>query len=64
MIPELDIWRAANLLIRKHGIEAELFAAQRADRMLERGDRDGRLVWMRIMRAIRELQSPPPNRLH
>jgi hypothetical protein len=33
MISDLDIWRAANLLIRQHGDEAELAAAQRADLM-------------------------------
>ena len=36
--------RAANLLIRKHGSEAELEAAKRADLMLDRGDEDGRLL--------------------
>ena len=41
MISDRDIWRAANLLIREHKAEAEIVAAQRADEMLERGDRDG-----------------------
>jgi hypothetical protein len=27
--------------------------------MLERGDRDGQLVWMRIRRAILKLQAQP-----
>jgi hypothetical protein len=34
MVSDLDIWRAANLLIRKHGPDAELEAAKRADVML------------------------------
>ena len=59
MISDLDIWRAANLLIRKHGDDAELEAAKRADLMLERGDRDGQSVWSRIRRAIEALQAPP-----
>ena len=59
MIPDHDIWRAANLLVRKHGADAELVAARRADEMLERGDRNGQLVWLRIMRAIVELQTVP-----
>ena len=41
MVSDLDIWRAANLLIRKHGADAELEAAKRADLMLDRGDDDG-----------------------
>lgn len=55
MIPDRDIRRAANLLIRKHGADAELVATRRADEMLERGDRGGQLVSLRIMRAIVEL---------
>jgi hypothetical protein len=55
MIPDRDIWRAANLLIREHAAEAEIVAARRADEMLERGDRDGQLAWVRIRRAIVEL---------
>ncbi len=59
MIPDLDIWRAANLLIRKHGADAEIEAASRADLMLDRGDREGQLLWVRIRRAIEALQAPP-----
>jgi len=36
------IAEVANLLIRKHGIDAELEAAKRADLMLNRGDDEGR----------------------
>jgi hypothetical protein len=43
MIVDLDIWRAANLLIRRHGADAELEAARLQD-MLGRGDDEGRLV--------------------
>jgi hypothetical protein len=59
MIPDRDIWRAANLLLRKHGVDAEVVATRRADEMLERGDRDGQLVWIRIRRAIADLQTVP-----
>jgi hypothetical protein len=38
MIHDRDIRRAVNLLIRKHGADAELVAARRADEMLERGE--------------------------
>jgi hypothetical protein len=59
MIPDRDIWRAANLVIREHRADVEVVAARRADEMLERGDRDGQLVWLRIRRAIVELQAAP-----
>jgi len=58
MITDLDIWLAANLLIRKHGANAELEPAKRADLMLDRGDDHGRQLWARIRRAIEALQAP------
>ncbi len=60
MLPERDIWRAANLLIRKHGADAGIVAAQRADEMLQRGDHDGEIVWLHIRRAVVELKGPYP----
>ena len=57
MFPDRDIWGAANLLIRRHSVEAETVAARRADEMLERGDHNGQLVWLRVTQAIVELQA-------
>ena len=48
MIADVDIWRAANFIIRQHGADAEIEAARKDDLMLERGDRDGQLLWLRI----------------
>jgi hypothetical protein len=62
MVPEIAIWRAANLLIRRHGADAELEAAKRADLMLDRGDDEGRLLWARIRRAIEALKAVPSGR--
>jgi hypothetical protein len=59
MIPELDIYRAANLLIDRHGGDALVAAAQMIDRMLELGDPEGRQVWRRIKRVIEALQAAP-----
>jgi hypothetical protein len=64
VISDLDIWRAANLLIGRYGAGAELQAAQRADLMLDRGDFEGQSVWKRIRRAIEALQAPPFGRAH
>ena len=64
MIPDMNIWRAANLVIKQHGENAEIVAAQRADLMLERGDPERRLVWLRITRAIVELQAAPTGPTH
>jgi len=42
----------------RHGADAVIEAARLIDRMLDRGDRDGQLVWYRIKRAIEALQAP------
>jgi hypothetical protein len=44
VVSELDIYRAANLLIDRHGGDALVAAAQMIDRMLELGDPEGRQV--------------------
>ena len=41
MIPDIDIFRSAQLLVKRHGADAPIHAAMRADAMLEAGDLDG-----------------------
>ena len=41
MIPDLDIYRAAAVIVKHHGEDAPTHAAMRADAMLEAGDLDG-----------------------
>ncbi len=56
MIPDLDIYRSAQVLMKQHGQDAPIQAAMRADAMLEKGDMDGFSVWKRIRRAVEEMQ--------
>ncbi len=60
MIPDMDVFRSANLLIKQHGQDALIHAAMRADAMLEAGDLDGVATWRRILRAVEELQRVEP----
>ena len=60
MTPEIDIYRTANVLIREHGEDATLEAAQRADAMLEGGAIDGQRVWKRVLAAVKEIQRQEP----
>ena len=61
MTTDIDIYRAANVLIKKRGaVEAEIEAAQRADAFLESGDMEGQSVWLRIMEAVKELSATGP----
>ena len=57
---DLDIWRAAQLFVKRHGEDATIQAAFRADELLAEGDVDGQRVWLRIVKAVEELQRPKP----
>ena len=45
MISDLDIYRAANLVIKRHGPDAVIEAARMVDRLLQLGDPEGRALW-------------------
>ncbi len=44
MIPDLDIFRSAQALVKRHGEDAPIEAAMRADAMLEAGRPDFRFL--------------------
>lgn len=52
--PELDLWRAAQQMIRRHGDAAEAAAADMVMRAL---DDDAKDVWLSIVGKVRALQS-------
>ena len=58
MISDLDSYRAANLVIKRHGADAVIEATRMVGRMLELGDLEGRELGRRIRRAILVLQAP------
>ncbi len=60
MIPDLDIYRSAQVLVKRQGQDAPVEAAMRADELLEAGDLEGCAVWKRILKAVEELQGTMP----
>ena len=60
LIPDLDIYRSARVLVKHHGKDAPIQAAMNTDAMLDKGDLDGFSVWRRILRAVEELQRAEP----
>jgi len=59
MLSDEDIYRVAHFMMQEHGCDAELEAATRADRMLQRGDRNQVLIWFRIWRTIALMRQSP-----
>ena len=65
MIPEIDIWRAAQLMLRRYGEKAEAESAARADELALVGDDEGAATWRRIMAAVLQLANKtPPGLVH
>jgi hypothetical protein len=53
-----DPHREALALIDRHGKEAVIHAAMKADARLEAGDMEGAYAWRRAIAAIGEMQAP------
>ena len=60
MIPEIEIWRVANLMLTRYGDEATAESAKRADELAADGDLAGVAVWLRVIDAIRQLAITAP----
>jgi hypothetical protein len=58
MITDLDIYRSAGILIKKHGAGALLEAMNRIETYRAAGDNDGMAVWQRIADAVEALRIP------
>ena len=56
MTSDLDVYRSAQMLIRKHGENAALKVSAVADAMRERGNMEGVAVWRRVLKAVQEMQ--------
>lgn len=52
---EIDVWRAAYLMLRWYGDTAQLESARRADEFTAAGDPDGAAGWRRIIDVIGRL---------
>jgi hypothetical protein len=60
VIPEIEIWRAANLVSR-YGEPAKQKSAKRAEELAAEGDLAGMAVWLRIIDATGQLTITTPS---
>ncbi len=61
MTDEIDVCRAAAVLLRERGENAAIEAAMRADVLLGQSDMEGRAVWLRVLAAVNELEATEPD---
>jgi hypothetical protein len=65
MASEIDIWRAAYLMLRWYGDTAEAESMRRAEEHAADGDNAGVAVWHRIINVIGQLEATTPlGRMH
>jgi hypothetical protein len=60
MMTEIDIWRAAYLMLWWYGDTAQEESARRADEFAADGDPTGEACWLRIIDAIGQLANTTP----
>ncbi len=54
-ISDRDIYASAKLPVDRHGDDAPIHAAMRADELMDQREMEGRAVWLRIKAAVEEL---------
>lgn len=64
LLADWELWACANQLIQKHQLDAPIFAAMRADALLEAGDLDGAHNWHLIIHRIEQLLTSRSKQLH
>jgi hypothetical protein len=66
LIPEIDIWRAAQLMLKRYGDNALEESAARANELaLAPAMTNGAATWRRIMAAVEQLANKTPSgRVH
>jgi hypothetical protein len=62
VIPEIDIWRAAQLMLKRYGDEALEESAARAVELEAVSDDNGAAVWRLIAAAVAQLANTTPSR--
>jgi hypothetical protein len=60
VISEIDIWRVANLMLKRYGAAAQVESARRAAELAAARDTIGVAIWLRVVDAIRQLANTSP----
>jgi hypothetical protein len=61
VIPEIDIWRAAQLMLKRYGDKALQESDTRSEELSAAGDHEGAATWRRITAAVEQLANNTPS---
>lgn len=64
MLNDWEIWTCAQHYVTRHGEDAPIHAAMRADELMARGDMAGARTFTAIVRRIEELLAPLEGTIH
>ena len=64
MLTDWELWACANHFVNKHGMDAPIIAAFRADELSEAGDERGAANFRAIVRLCNEMLSAPTGMSH
>ena len=64
VIPEIDIWRAATLMLKRYGDKALEQSRTRIDELAADGDHHRADTWRRITTAVELANTTPPGPPH
>ncbi len=65
MVKRIDIYRSANILIKKYGDDAEDYAVEKMEKFLAADDVKASGFWLDVAHAIRDLErSKDKSKLH
>lgn len=64
LLSEWELWACANSYVKKHGEDAAIFAAMRADELAEAGDERGAANFRAIVRRCNEMLAAPAGTVH
>lgn len=64
LLTEWELWACANSYVSKHGVDAPILVAMRADELAEAGDERGAANFRAIVRRCNEMLAEPSGTLH
>jgi hypothetical protein len=64
ILSDWELWACANETVKQHGEGAPIFAATRADKLLEEANLDGAHNWLLIRDRIEQMLAKPKGALH